>query len=98
MHEAKATRKVTVANREGVHARAATMIATLARRFRARVELIKGHHRVDATDVLQVLSLGAEEGTQLVLEASGDDAESALDALEALFRNKFDEEHKTDGQ
>jgi phosphocarrier protein len=91
MSQPKATRTVTVVNREGVHARAATLVAGTVRRFQAKVELIKDRHRVDGTDVLQILSLGAGEGEQLQLEAAGLDAEAALDALVALFQSKFGE-------
>lgn len=91
MSEAKPTRTVTVVNPEGVHARAATLVAETVRRFRARIELVKGRHRVDGTDVLQILSLGAGQGEQLLLEGSGDDAEAALDALVRLFASHFGE-------
>ncbi|NLX96422.1 MAG: HPr family phosphocarrier protein [Rhodopirellula sp.] len=80
-----------VVNPEGVHARAATLIARTVRRFQAKVQVVKDHQRVDGTDVLQILSLGASEGTELYLEASGSDADDALDALVELIRGKFGE-------
>ena len=54
--------------------------------------IVKGNERVEGTDVLQILSLGAGPGEQLSLEASGEEAEAALEALETMFRNKFDED------
>jgi len=81
-----------VANREGLHLRAATMIADLARRHRAEVKVVKGSDRVDAIDVLQVVSLGTLEGEKLLFEASGEDAEAVLEALERLFANQFENE------
>lgn len=87
-----ATRTVVVQNPLGLHLRAASALAQAARPFESKVELIKNSHRVEATDVLQILSLGAESGTQLVLEARGPDAESALEALARLFTEKFGEE------
>jgi phosphocarrier protein len=80
---------VTVANHEGLHARAATLIAETVRRHRAEVKVVKGSDRVDAIDVLQVLSLGAHQGERLVLEASGEDAEAVLDGLVHLFESLF---------
>lgn len=91
MSQPKATRTVTIVNPEGLHARAATLVAGTVRRFQAKVELIKGRQRVEATDVLQMLSLGAGEGEQLQLEALGSDAEAALDAVTELFSSKFGE-------
>ncbi len=89
MSETKATRTVTVENEEGVHLRAADLIAKQVRRFDAKVVLAKGSHQVEGTDVLQILSLGAARGEQMVLEADGADAEQVLDALAQLFADGF---------
>ncbi len=68
------------------------MIVTEARKFDARVVIAKGLQEVEATDVLQVMSLGAAQGEQLSLEGSGSEAQAAVDALEQLFLRKFDED------
>jgi len=87
----KQTRTVIVVNQEGVHARAATLIAELVRSFEVKVEVVKGNDRVEAVDVLQLLSLGAQPGEKLLLEADGRDAETALDELARLFASSFDD-------
>ena len=87
----KATRTITVTNSDGLHARAATLVAELLRKFPAAVQIVKGTQRVDASNVLQVLSLGAAEGETLILEAAGEGADDALDALEQLFAGNFEE-------
>lgn len=92
MDNATLTRIVTVANPEGLHARAATLISATVRSYRAKVQMVKGSDRVDAIDVLQVLSLGAGRGEQLLLEATGDDAGLVLDGLVRLFVNHFQDE------
>jgi len=84
-----ATRTVTVANPDGLHLRAATMIADLVRRHRAEVKVVKGSDRVNATDVLQVISLATFAGEELLLEATGENAEAVLDMLAELFANQF---------
>jgi phosphocarrier protein HPr len=94
MSQLKATRTVSVTNRAGLHARAATLIAELVRRSGSKVLVIKDCERVDGTDVLQVLSLGAERGEQVCLEATGDDAEEVLEALARLFSNNFGEDQE----
>ena len=91
MSQAKATRTVTVANPDGLHIRAASLIAKLTGQVPAKVELVKGNRRVDATNVLQIISLCALEGEQLLLEATGRDADAVLEALARLFENRFDE-------
>jgi phosphotransferase system HPr (HPr) family protein len=92
MSETKAIRTVAVSNPQGVHARAATLIAELVHRYDAKVVLIKQNDRVQGTDVLQILSLGAGQGEQLLLEATGNDAEKVLDALALLFAENFNED------
>jgi phosphotransferase system HPr (HPr) family protein len=87
-----ATRNVVVRNQQGLHIRAATAIAKTVRQFQSRVELVKNQLRVEGTDVLQILSMGADSGTQLVLEATGPDAQEALAAVVRLFSEKFGEE------
>ncbi len=91
MSQAKATRTVTVANPDGLHIRAASLIAKLTGEVPAKVELVKGNQRVDATNVLQIISLCALKGDQLLLEATGRNADAALEALVELFENGFDE-------
>jgi len=47
---------------------------------------------VDGTDVLQILSLGALPGEELLVEASGEEADAAVAALAQLFQNRFGED------
>jgi phosphocarrier protein len=46
---------------------------------------------VDGKSILAILTLAAVEGTQLAIEATGPDAEAALDALAKLVSDNFDE-------
>ena len=92
MSEFQASRMVTVSNREGLHARAATELAKLVRGFQSEVVILRDQDRVDCGDVLQILSLGAAMNEQLQLEASGQDAEEALAAVSRLFANGFYED------
>ena len=91
MAESPTSRLMTVSNREGLHARAATELAKLVRGFRAEVVILKNQDRVDCGDVLEILSLGAAMNEQLLLQASGQEAEEALEAVSRLFASGFDE-------
>ncbi len=90
MSQSPVTRAVTVTNADGIHARAAMAIAETVRRFDCRVVLVKGQQRADGTDVLQILSMGTHQGEQLLLEASGPQADEVLATLERLFAENFD--------
>ena len=92
MAQSQTSRVVTVSNREGLHARAATELAKLVRGFQADVVILRNQERVDCGDVLQILALGAAMNERLLLEASGHEAEDALEAVSRLFARGFDED------
>ncbi len=92
MSETSATRTVVVTDPAGVHARTAVAIADVVRRSGSQVRLIKEQRAVGGTDVLQILTLVAEPGTTLRLEAVGPDAAAVLEALEPLFAGLFGDE------
>jgi len=93
------TRTITVTNPEGFHLRAATLFVACARQFGCDVRLGKGDQRVDGKSTpLQLMVLGAGQGDTLLLEAAGEDAEAAMEALVDLFTSNFQEECDPEGE
>jgi phosphotransferase system HPr (HPr) family protein len=90
------TRVIVIRNKQGLHARPATMFVKLAHRFSSNIVLVKENHRVEARSIMDLLTLGAGPGTELVLEASGDDAHEAVEALAQLVEVGFLEEDAED--
>lgn len=86
-----ARRQVRIINRLGLHARAAAKLVTCANGFHSRVEVERNGQRVNGKSIMGVMMLAASQGTEIVLEASGEDAEAALDALETLVAERFGE-------
>jgi phosphocarrier protein len=84
-----ATRRVTIANPEGMHLRPSYLVSKLALKYDAEVFLEKDGQAYEANSVLNLMMLGAGQGTQLVLRATGRQAEEAVDALAALIENGF---------
>lgn len=82
---------VTIQNEMGLHVRPATAVAELARRYRAAIRIVKGAQRVDAKSCIELLTLAATKGTELVIEADGDDARTAVADLVKLIGSGFDE-------
>ncbi len=82
---------VTVVNKLGLHARAATRLVNCASGFEAEVNVIRGTRVVNAKSIMGVLTLAASMGTDLVIEAHGRDEESALQAVLELFNGYFGE-------
>lgn len=78
-------RRVVVTNPQGFHMRPATAFAQQAAKFQSTVTVRKDDQRINGKSPLELMLLAAEQGTELVLEATGPDAPAALDALAALL-------------
>ncbi len=83
--------EILIDNKLGLHARASAKLTKLASEFASDVWLAKGTRRVNAKSIMGVMMLAAGQGSRLVLEADGGDAEQALAAIDALVRDKFGE-------
>jgi phosphocarrier protein HPr len=82
---------VQLINKVGLHARPAGALVRVAKQFRSDIKVTHGAKTANAKSILSVLSLGAEGGATIALEATGDDADLALAALKALMDNRFGE-------
>jgi phosphotransferase system HPr (HPr) family protein len=83
---------VTVSNRQGIHARPAHALATLAGSFQANIEIVRNGVVADAKSILAIMTLAAEHGSELQLRATGHDARQAIEALEKLILSGFGED------
>lgn len=83
------TREVVVKLENGLHLRPLSQIVQLAQRYSSDLLIRKGDRTVDGKVMLDLLTLAAEQGSVLVLEARGADAAEALDAIAALFEQNF---------
>lgn len=86
------SRTVTIVNQRGLHARAAARFVKLAARFSSDITVAKNGTEVSGLSIMGLMMLAAGPGTEIVIRAKGPDAKAALDALDALIANKFDEE------
>jgi phosphocarrier protein len=78
-------RTVTIRNPQGLHIRPASAFAQLAGKFESTVTVWKESQGVSGRSPLELLLLVALQGTELVVEVSGPDAQEALDALAELL-------------
>jgi phosphotransferase system HPr (HPr) family protein len=81
---------LTVDHKVGLHARPAALFAKTAGRFDADVRASYGGRDVNAKSILQVLTLGAEQGAVIDVRAEGEDADVALEALRELVESNFE--------
>lgn len=86
------SRRVTVTNRLGFHARAAAKFVKIASAFKAEIEVVRSDTAVSGKSILGLMMLAAGPGTELELRAHGPDAAAALAVLERLIGNGFDED------
>lgn len=83
---------VTIINKLGLHARAATRLVQTAGEFKADFFVTKDDKEVNGKSILGVMMLAAAKGTEITVRCEGDDAESAHNAIVALINDRFGED------
>jgi phosphotransferase system HPr (HPr) family protein len=68
-----------------LHARPAGELVRAAAGHHTRIVLRSNGREADAASILQVLALGATAGTAVVVEASGEAAATAVEAISELL-------------
>ena len=80
-----------IQNCKGLHARASAQVVNLAESFRATTYICHQGLRVSAQSIMGLLMLGAGQGSIVVVEGEGIDADQAVASLVRLIDNKFGE-------
>lgn len=84
---------VEICNNKGLHARASAKFVKLASSYdNTQITVIKDDNRVDALSIMGLLMLAAAKGSTIEIEAEGEQAQEAVDALVALVNDRFGEE------
>ncbi len=86
-----ARQSVMITNQRGLHARASARFSERARQFASDVTARANGEIADGRSIMDLLMLAAGPGTELDIEARGDDAEQAVAALVELVAAKFGE-------
>ncbi len=81
-----------ICNERGLHARAAAKFVKTAEQYDAAVTVSKDGMSVVGTSIMGLMMLGASKGSTIRLEAAGRSAGKALQALQMLIANGFDED------
>ena len=85
------SRDITIINKLGLHARAASKLVNCAGQFESEVLIDKQGDKVNAKSIMGVMMLAASKGTEIRLDVDGRDEESCMDAIVKLITNRFDE-------
>jgi phosphocarrier protein HPr len=83
------TKKVTVLNESGLHARPASVLVKTASRFKSEFYIKMYGYKVNGKSILGVMTLAAEAGAEMELIVDGPDEDEPLEKLVKLFENKF---------
>lgn len=89
----KVSKKCTVKNSDGIHARPSAIIVKKASEFKASLIIHKNDGgdliNADAKSIMDLMQLAAFKGDELIIEADGDDAQEALNAIVELLETEF---------
>lgn len=85
------SKKVTVQNESGLHARPASLLVQVASRFESEFTIRMYGYLVNGKSILGVMTLAAEFGSEMELIFEGADEKKALDTVVGLFESKFEE-------
>ena len=86
------TKKLTIQNKLGLHARAAAKVVSTANEFESTIIITKDKKNADARSIMKLLMLSASQGSRISIEVDGVDQMDAMKSIEKLFNNKFDEQ------
>jgi phosphocarrier protein HPr len=78
-----------VCNDRGLHTRPSTELVKCASKYKSQISLIYQKIEVNAKSILGVLTLAAEKGAKIRVEACGEDAQEAVEQLIALGEKNF---------
>lgn len=81
-------KKLTVKNKQGLHARPAAIFVQTANKFDSRITIRRDREEVNGKSIMGILMLGAEKGTQIVVEVEGEDAHQAITELERILASE----------
>ena len=86
------TRNLQVLNKLGLHARAAAKVVFIANKFVSDITLVKDNKQADARSIMKILMLSASKDSIINITIDGNDEIQAMNSIEKLFQNKFDED------
>ena len=78
-------RKIIIKNKSGLHARPAAVFVQLASKFDAIITVKKDKESVNGKSIMGILMLAANQGSEIYIEADGEDAQQAISELEELL-------------
>ncbi|WP_246748793.1 HPr family phosphocarrier protein [Rhizobium setariae] len=92
MNGAGLEREILIINKRGLHARASAKFVQTVETFDADIRVSKDGMTVGGTSIMGLMMLAAGPGSSIMVTAAGNEAQAALDTIEALIADRFGEE------
>ncbi len=86
------SKTLIIKNKFGLHARPSASFVQTASRYRAEIRVEKDGQVADGKSIMDLMMLAAAKGTPITINAQGEDASEALEALEVLIEGRFGED------
>jgi len=87
----KLTKRVNIQNDLGLHARPAALIAAIAQEANSKVWMIRNEDRVDASSIIDILTLACLKGSEITLQIEDPSDTDVLERISKLFQKGFGE-------
>lgn len=78
---------VTIKNKTGLHARPASQLITLTKKFKCDVFMVKDEQTGNAKSILNILTMNLKQDSEVLIRAEGEDEEEALSAVVEFISN-----------
>ena len=85
-------RVMRIVNEKGLHARASVKFVQTVEKFDAQVRVTRCGETVGGTSIMGLMFLAASPGTDITVEATGNQAEAVVAALDSLISSRFGED------
>ena len=87
-----ATATMYIINQRGLHARAASKLVNVVKKYKSLVTVSKNNQKVTGNSILGLMMLAAGFGDKVIFEVTGEDEQESFEAIEILVNNRFDED------
>lgn len=82
----KKVERMTIENTSGINAPLAQQIVQVASEYESEITMRYSNKEVDLKSILGIMSLAVLEGARVDIEARGEDAEEAINAIKAVLK------------
>ncbi|AKX33757.1 phosphocarrier protein Hpr [Spiroplasma litorale] len=79
--------KAKVIDPVGLHARPASVLTKEASKFTSEIKIKTGDKEGNLKSIMNVMALAVKSGSEIIIEASGDDEKEAIAAIEQAMKD-----------